>query len=156
MRRATILAVLLGGCGLTQAPALAPTAPGALTRDLYPHEIEYELLPQVFGEACAGEDQMIRFAMVKSPDPAAVGPGFLFERAKFDALGSIDNADVLLFARGKVTTGKDGVTCVSVSGRAARAQTVRAVGAVREDRRPLPPQTQIRRTRGETLEPRLE
>jgi hypothetical protein len=153
MRRAAVLAVLLCGCGLTKTIG-GPVGPSALARELYPHEIEYELLTQVRGEACAANEELERAERVKSPDPVAVGPGGLYEAAKFDALSGIADADVLLFAQSKVSTRKDGATCVAVSGRAARAQTVRAVGGnVREDRRPLPAETKVRKTRGETLEP---
>lgn len=150
MRRSVVLVGLLSGCGLARTVG-APVSPTANTRDLYPHEIEYELLTQVSGEACAPEGDEATKA--RSPDPAAVGPGGLWERAKYEAIRSIHDADVLLFAVSKVTT-KGETICVSVAGRAARAQTVRAVGSgVREDRRPVPERTKVRKTHGEVLEP---
>lgn len=126
MTRITLLlTVLTTGCSLL--PTRYGTTPGeSAAIQLYPHEADYELLSYVAGEACMGQDALKEYRNYKSQDPRAIGHGVLFEWAKYNALESVKTADGVIGLRSKVEL-KNGHECVSVTGRAYRIRSLRAV-----------------------------
>lgn len=142
MRSLLVMVLFSSGCGA----ALTTITPKGVTLEptgTHLHEVEYELLGQVNGEACGTADRVKESHQFKSPDPRAIYPQLLYEEAKFNALGTQPNADELAAVRAKAEQRGDQI-CVQIVGRALRMQTLRAVGSgTREERRPLPPPTAI-------------
>jgi hypothetical protein len=93
-----------------------------LGQQTYPLEVEYDLLDVASGKACDGKEYL---RGDKSPDPAAVGDGRLFEEAKFAAIHQVAGTDGLVAVRTKVEWSGDR-QCVTVIGRAYRLLSIRA------------------------------
>jgi hypothetical protein len=111
-----LLAFALSGCALMPFPAATPKAiqPGDKT---VPHSLEYEVLAQATGKACAS---LASLAILHGPrfvDTMTVGHPALFERAKYEAIASTKGADGLAGVSAKVEL-NGGDECVTVIGRA--------------------------------------
>jgi hypothetical protein len=125
MRRLPI--VLLLGCVACNIPMLTKTATPASEPhgiQLYPHAVQYIIMQQTSAEACASIDQ-VKQSDVKSNDPRVLGSPMLFEMAKFNAVGKIQDADGLMAIRAKVEY-RNGDECVTVYGRAFRIRHIEA------------------------------
>lgn len=127
--RISFVAVASAYLGCASAPGLPfvakPDPMGSSNQPMAPHEAEYELLASTTAQACASIGDFRYFEGVKSPDPFAVTPAFLYEEAKYNAIGKIAGADVLVATRAKSTI-DNGQTCVTVTGRAARVLSLRS------------------------------
>jgi hypothetical protein len=118
MRRlnAVGLAAALSACG-----APIQSAPNVRGIETYPHEVEYELLGQAKGKACAGEVELKAW---RGSGP--VGDRWLYHSARIHAIDSIEGADGLVEARA-VAFLEGANLCVVVVGRAYRITAMRAV-----------------------------
>ncbi|MCU1277650.1 MAG: hypothetical protein JWM53_1196 [bacterium] len=127
MRRivaALALLPLLAGCGALAAFRSPHAEPQQL--ELYKHEARYELLTHVSARVCAQDDEFYAIKRTRSADPRAVGAGYLFDRAKYEALEKLPTADGLLAVRAKVEVFANG-QCITVTGRAYRITAIEAV-----------------------------
>jgi hypothetical protein len=126
--RARLLTALIflggQGCSAIGAFSSAPSQPHQI--ELYHHEVQYKLLGHLTAKACAQEDEYKDIKGTRSPDPRAIGPGYLFERAKYDALERMPTADGMMSIRAKVEPYQNG-ECVTVTGLAYRIVHVAAV-----------------------------
>lgn len=122
--------MVFSGCGLLGVVASPPSERHELR--LYPHQVRYVLMSHVTGKACSSGDELESIKDTKSSDPRAIGPGYLFERAKFEALEKAPSADGLIAIRSRVdvTTGKNSGQCVTVIGRAYRITHLAAGPAI--------------------------
>jgi hypothetical protein len=124
MKRIAVTLLLAGGCsslGLFSSPHSDPVSP-----EIYKHEVSYKLMAHVTGKACASDDEYRKVKGTKSADPRAIGPGYLFERAKFEALEKAAVADGLIAIRARVDVFSNG-ECVTVVGRPYRITHFAAV-----------------------------
>jgi hypothetical protein len=140
----TVAVSLLMGCGaaasLFRPDAKTPPGEGAEMR-FHPHAAKYELLEQASAQKCASVVQLHEWGDARSPDPRAIGPGILFEGAKFDAIHKIAGADGLVGLRARVDFQGDN-ECVTVEGHAYRITAIEATpGATTEGPVPRRPPT---------------
>jgi hypothetical protein len=122
--RIVTLAMLLTGCSSIGAFSAPHSQPHQI--ELYNHEVRYDLLSHVSAKVCAQDEEYKAIKGTKSSDPRAVGAGYLFERAKYEALDKIPTADGLLAIRAKVDVFANG-QCITVIGRAYRIKHIAAV-----------------------------
>ena len=140
LRRLAIAACLLASTACVSAAQkryASPITPVTDVAQLYPAEIEYELLGPATGKACA----MLRDLPIELPQlfqkERSVGHVLLYEHAKYDALGHVPNADALLEVRGVAET-HNGEECVTVTGRAYRISGLRTRAAAIALAAPVP------------------
>lgn len=115
--------MLMSGCGLLGNRTVTPVGAG---QPMWPHEAEYEILGVGGGDVCASQEEIKQLKGLTTKDPNAVGPAFMFERAKVAAIQSVEGADALMFVRAWVEW-KEGQQCVHVSGRGIKLTKLRAV-----------------------------
>ena len=142
--RALVLMTLVTGCPNISTGAAAPISP--LDRfGTYRHAVEYEVdSARVRGEACAGYT-VTDTEWKKSHDKGVVVNGYLFERAKVNALDNAKDADGMIEVRGTYVNGADGNECVVVTGRPYRVKSMRAVPSVasEEHSKPAPDRSNL-------------
>lgn len=109
-------AVTLSACG-----GPIQSAPNVRGIETYPHEVDYELLGQAKGKACAGEVELKAWS-----GSGPVGDRWLYHTARIHAVDSIDGADGLVEARA-IAFYEGSNLCVVVVGRAYRITAMRAV-----------------------------
>jgi hypothetical protein len=139
MRLALLFLPLIAACGSLGAfnsPHSEPPAP-----QLDAHQVRYKLLGHVTAKACAKDDEYDKVKYSKSPDPRAIGVGYLFERAKYEALEKVPTADGLFAIRAKVDVFANG-QCTTITGRAYRITNIAAgpVGDNSSDETSEPPE----------------
>lgn len=121
------------GAGCAKAPIITsyvtPDSPTPLPTNLYPTEVDYQLLGLVEGNAC--EDlEVLEKNPIESAAPLEPGMGhpWLYQAAKYDALTKAPDADNLTSIRVKVTQEGDR-QCVTLTGRAYRVTGLRSRSA---------------------------
>jgi hypothetical protein len=122
--RVLCLMLFVSGCSTPGAFTSSPSQPPHI--QLYHHAVRYALLGHVSAKACAQDDEFKAIRRTRSPDPRAVGPGYLFEMAKYDALEKMPTADGLFSIRAKVEVFENG-ECITLAGLAYRILHVAAV-----------------------------
>jgi hypothetical protein len=108
--RYSLVLLCLSGCSMVRFKTPTTPAPMPDMAPLYPHEVQYELLGNVVGDACEG---------VWTPTEEIV------EAAKFEALHQTPTADGLMAVRYKAETSFP-KKCVTLIARAYRIVSVRA------------------------------
>jgi hypothetical protein len=134
MRRLAALLLMTGCAPAIQVGAIAPPALPP-TGASHPLAIDYELLSTAVGVACANPATLADMNARKGSD-VAVGHPYLYELAKYNAIGDAARADGLMLIRARADFATDGKVCVTVSGRAYRLRSVRATPGKPESNAP--------------------
>lgn len=125
MRALLLTALAASGCGaLLPFPARTPDAVQS-GMPVAAHSIEYDVLGQTNGRVCLPLEELLVMRGPTHPDPATVGHGATFERAKFEAIKKVKNADGLVGVSATVEI-LEGKECVTVQGRAYTITAMRA------------------------------